>query len=164
MKSELGPVYSMLLKRRRAAAEWRTGIEILVRTEAMMVASFKVHPPCMNPRDTTIPATGVSLTIPSTQNIRRLDGRTHLAQREQDPLEPSRRLIKPLLQRLIQLHIQLSPFTPLATLSIHHVIPDFLQEDPLEEDLDLGRFQVGHEDLGTGVGRVRGPGGRLGES
>lgn len=66
MKSELGPVYSMLLKRRRAAAEWRTGMEILVRTEAMMVASFKVHPPCVTATDETIPATSVSLTISET--------------------------------------------------------------------------------------------------
>ena len=88
---------------------------------------------------------------------------THLAQREQDPLEPSGGLVKPLFQRFIKLNIQLASLAALPALAVHHVIPDLFQQDPFEKDLHLGGFQVGYKDLGARVRRVRGPCGGLGE-
>ena len=41
----VGPVYSISARRRRAAAEWRTGTETRVRTDPTIWASLRVQVP-----------------------------------------------------------------------------------------------------------------------
>jgi hypothetical protein len=73
----------------------------------------------------------------------------HLAKREQNPFEERSRLVQPLLQRIVQMHIQLP-----AMLS--NVLSDIGQHDALEEYARLLRLEVRDEDFSRderGLGR-----------
>lgn len=102
----------------------------------------------------------------SQQKCVKLVGRAytaHLTEGKQDPLEPSSRLVQTLFERFVQLNVEFTTFASLSAVPIHHVIPDLFKQDTLEENLDLGGFQVGDENLCTSISCVGCPCWRLGD-
>lgn len=76
--------------------------------------------------------------------------RTHLAQREQDPLEEGRRLVDGLLERHVRMHAELVRLAP-------NLLADLLEQNLLVELLALLGVEVRSEDARRGVRCVRGP-------
>lgn len=125
----------MPASRSSAAAECKTGIDTLDKTDPTIAASLSEHDVCFVSRRTLS------------------QSRTHLAEGEEDALEERGRLVQALLERFVQVDIELASVHP-------HVFAAFVEQHALEEHPRLGRLQVGHKDLGARQCRVRRPLGR----